>query len=128
VYHINVQLENYILFYLSSGSTYTYSSNDECVQAARTCSWSQERGLHLTPSDIFPPCPITNVNLTWAVHDLWNISQKENISTADIEAAAGVVDRVLQVGALDELIPKIVLVLLLHGLILLQHANYSYSG
>jgi hypothetical protein len=105
-----------------------HSSNDECVQAARTCLWSQERGLHLTPSDKFPPCPITNVNLTWATHDLRNISQKENISTTDIEAAAGVVDRVLQVGALDKLIPKIVLVLLLHGLILLQHASYSYSA
>jgi len=79
------------------GSTYKYSSNNECVQAARTCLWSQEQGLHLTPSDRFPPCPITNVNLTWATHDLWNISQKDNISTADIEAAAGVVDRVLQV-------------------------------
>jgi hypothetical protein len=105
-----------------------YSSNNECVQTARTCSWSQERGLHLTPSDEFPPCPITNVNLTWAVNELRNISQKGNISTSDIEAAARVVDGALQVGALDELIPKIVLVLLLHLLILLQNASYSYSA
>lgn len=105
-----------------------YNSSDACVQAARTCSWSQERGLHLTPSDRFLPCPITNVNLTWAANDLWNISQKDNISTADIEAAAGIVDRALQVGALDEFIPKIVFVLLLHGFILLQHASYSYSA
>jgi len=83
------------------GSTYKYSSNNECVQAARTCSWSQERGLHLTPSDRFPPCSITNVNLTWAAHNLRNISQKDNISTADIEAAAGVVDRALQLHAMD---------------------------
>jgi len=96
-----------------------YSSNNECVQAARTCSWSQEQGLRLTPSDRFPPCPITNVNLTWAAYALQNISQKDNISTADIEAAAGIVDQVLQVCALDELIPKIILILLLHGLILL---------
>ena len=105
-----------------------YSSKNECVEAACTCSWSQERGLHLTPSDRFPPCPIANVNLTWAVHDLQIISQKDNISTADIEAAAGIVDQALQVGALDELIPKIVLVLLLRGLILLQHTSYSYSA
>lgn len=105
-----------------------HSSNDECVQAARTCSWSQERGLHLTPADRFPPCPITNVNLTWAAQELWNISQKDSISTADIKAAAGVVDRALQVCALDEFIPKIVLVLILHGLTLLQHAGYSYSA
>lgn len=123
MYPINIQQKNYILFYLSSGSTYVYSNKDKCAEAARTCVWSQERGLHLTPPDRFPPCPFTNVNLTWAAHNLWNTSQKDNISTADIEAAAEVVDQVLQVGALDEYI----LVLLFHGLILLQHASDSYS-
>jgi len=100
-----------------------FRNKDECVEAARTCVWSQEQGLHLTQLKRFPPCPDTNVNLTWATQNLWNISRKDNISTADIEAAAEVVDKVLQVGALDEH----VLVLLLHGLILLQHASYSYS-
>jgi len=101
-----------------------YSSKDECVEAARTCLWSQEWGLHLTPPDRrFPPCPVRNLNLTWAADNLWNISRRDNISTADIEAATEIVDRALQVGALDEH----ALVLLLHGLILLQHASYSYS-
>jgi hypothetical protein len=98
------------------------------VEAARTCSWNKEWGPHLTPSDQFPPCPTKNENLTWALLDLRTISQKENISTTDIEDAAEIVDRALQVRALDELIPKIVVVLLLHGLILLQHASYSYSA
>jgi len=85
--------------------------------------WSKEQGLHLTPPERFPPCPVKNVNLTWAVENIRNISRNNNISTADIEAAAEVVDQALQVGALDEHN----LVLLLHGLILLQHASFSYS-
>jgi hypothetical protein len=104
-----------------------YSSNNKCVEAARTCSWSQEQGLHLTPSERFPPCLITNINLTWAEHELQKISQKVNISPADIETAVAIVDQAVQVGALDEPFPTIILVLFLHGLILLQHESYSYS-
>jgi hypothetical protein len=64
------------------------------------------------------------VNLTQAAHDLWNISQKETISPADVEAAAGIVDKALQVGELDAPIPYM-LVFLLHGLILLKHESYQ---
>jgi hypothetical protein len=97
------------------------------VEAARTCTWSQEQGLHLIPPDSIPPCPITNVNLTWAVHNLQNISKKDNISSADIKAAAGVVNQALQVGALDEPIPYMLFVLLLYDLILLRHESCEYS-
>jgi hypothetical protein len=105
-----------------------YSSNNECVQAARTCSWSQEHGLHLTRSEKYPPCPATNLILNTTVHDLRNISQKDNISPADIKVAAALVDQALQVGAWDEPIPIIITVLFLHVLILLQHEGYSYSA
>lgn len=105
-----------------------YKSNNPCVQAARTCSWSQERGLHLIPSDRFTHCPITKVNITWAAHELRNISQKDNISSEDIAAATRVVDEALQVGALEEPIPKIIFVLLLPGLILSKHESCSCSA
>jgi hypothetical protein len=64
-------------------------------------------GLHLTAShtldsNTLPLCSLTNVNLSWAAHDLQNIAQKGVISPKDLEAATTVVDKALQVGALLE--------------------------
>jgi pterin-4a-carbinolamine dehydratase len=59
-------------------------------------------GLHLIAPHTgdfhtLPLCSIKNVNLTWAVHDVQNIAQKDVISATDLEAAIRVVNQALQV-------------------------------
>ena len=96
-----------------------------------TCGpWtSQEEGLEVPPQpDIVDPQPTTGVNLTWAAHDLHSISEKDGISPADIEAAAGIVNQALQVSALQEPICYMLVIILPYSLILLKQDRCKYRA